>query len=319
MSTGTNHYKLGLFVIMGVALALLALVVLGARNWNQASVAYVSYFDESVQGLEVGSPVKFRGVSIGRVAAIDIAPDQRHVEVTSELTSQHLELGGTARGEGGAALLVAHPELRVQLAQTGITGVKFVLIDYFDAVENPPPELPFAVPANYIPAAPSTLAKLESSAVKTAGRFPEIATDVQATIQHVSGIARAIEAERLPERAVLALDQATLAMRSLNAELDQLDVGVLSRETRQTLSAVNGSLGRVNQLLDRMEGEQGLFTSAQRSLDALSEVARGSQGVGSELELTMREVRSAARAIRRFAEALERDPDMLLKGRASDD
>lgn len=322
MSTGTNHYKLGLFVIMGVALALIALVVLGARNWNQASVAYVSYFDESVQGLEVGSPVKFRGVSIGRVSAIDIAPDQRHVEVTSELTSQHLErleLGGTVRGEGGAALLVAHPELRVQLAQTGITGVKFVLIDYFDAVENPPPELPFAVPANYIPAAPSTLAKLESSAVKTAGRFPDIATDVQATIQHVSGIARAIEAERLPERTVLALDQATLAMRSLNAELDQLDVGVLSRETRQTLSAVNGSLGRVNHLLDRMEGEHGLFTSAQRSLDALSEVARGSQGVGSELELTMREVRSAARAIRRFAEALERDPDMLLKGRASDD
>lgn len=322
MATGTNHWKLGLFVVVGLALAVTALVVLGARNWNQASVAYVSYFDESVQGLEIGSPVKFRGVSIGRVSAIDIAPDQRHVEVTSELTAQHLErleLGGKARPEGGAAVAFAvHPELRVQLAQTGITGVKFVLIDYFEVEDNPPPVLPFDVPDNYIPAAPSTFGKLESSIMKTAGRFPGIASDVHETVERVNGMVGAMEAEHLPERTVLALDQATLAMRTLNAELTALDVGALSRETRQTLSVVNGSLGRINGLLDRMEGDRGLFTSAQRSLDALSEVARGSHGVGSELELTMREVRSAARAIRRFAEALERDPDMLIKGRASE-
>jgi hypothetical protein len=49
----------------------------------------------------------------------------------------------------------------------------------------------------------------------------------------------------------------------------------------------------------------------------MNEVARGAQTVGPELELTMREVRGAARSIRRFVDALERDPDMLLKGRAA--
>jgi hypothetical protein len=46
-------------------------------------------------------------------------------------------------------------------------------------------------------------------------------------------------------------------------------------------------------------------------------MARGSGTLGPELELTLRDVRGAARSIRRFTDALERDPDMLLKGRAA--
>jgi hypothetical protein len=56
--------------------------------------------------------------------------------------------------------------------------------------------------------------------------------------------------------------------------------------------------------------------SAQRTVDSLGEVARGAHSLGPELELTLRDVRGAARSIRRFADALEQDPDMLLKGRA---
>src|SRR5688572_31983274 len=108
MATGTNHWKLGLFVLLGIALLFTSLVVLGASNWNKASVRYVSYFDESVQGLELGSPVKFRGVTIGRVAEIDIAPDRRHVAVSSELTLDKLDTLNLARsGEPG---LSVHPD-----------------------------------------------------------------------------------------------------------------------------------------------------------------------------------------------------------------
>ena len=98
MATGTNHFKLGLFVLFGVGLTLSMMLILGATSFNDESVRYVSYIDESVQGLEVGSPVKFRGVAVGRVSAIDIAPDQRHVQVTSELTVpvlQRLNLSGS--------------------------------------------------------------------------------------------------------------------------------------------------------------------------------------------------------------------------------
>ncbi|MEP7125951.1 MAG: mammalian cell entry protein, partial [Byssovorax sp.] len=63
MSAPTNHWKLGLFVVVGVVLTLTTVAVLGARSLRKEVSRYVSYFDESVQGLEVGSPIKFRGVT----------------------------------------------------------------------------------------------------------------------------------------------------------------------------------------------------------------------------------------------------------------
>ena len=320
MALGTNHWKLGLFVIVGLVLSIASLVALGARNWNQASINYVSYFDESVQGLELGSPVKFRGVSVGRVGAIEIAPDRRHVEVTSELDVSHVErlkLDAGGPGESGKALLDAHPDLRVQLAQSGITGVKFILMDYFPLQDNPLPELPFPVPENYLPATESVLQNLQNSVVKSADHFPGIAADAAEVLTKLNALMTQIEQGRLPERAVATFDQANHTLRVLEGELTGLDAVALSRELRQTLVIFNASLGRANHFLDRLESEQGLVGAAERSLGALGEVALGAQSLGGELELTLRDVRGAARSIQRFTDTLERDPDMLLKGRAT--
>lgn len=313
MATGTNHYKLGLFVLLGLGLSLTFVMTLGASNWNEESVRFVSYFDESVQGLDVGSPVKFRGVSVGRVAAIGIAPDQRHVQVTSELTVPDLErlnLGGP--GES----LTMHPELRAQLAQAGITGVKFVLIDYFDPAAFPPPVLPFQTPPNTIAAASSTLDALESSVMKTADHFPEIADDLRVTMARLNAVMAAVERAQLPEQAGEALGQVNQAMKTLNGELDTLDATQLSSSVKQSLGAFDATTARITRLIDRLERPEGVVAGAERSFALVNDMARSSSSLGPELELTLREVRGAARSIRRFTDALERDPDMLLKGRA---
>jgi phospholipid/cholesterol/gamma-HCH transport system substrate-binding protein len=317
MATGTNHWKLGLFVLAGIGVALVSLVTLGARNWNKESVSYVSYFDESVQGLELGSPVKFRGVSIGRVSAIAISADQRHVEVTSELTVA--QLGRLSFEKEGGAALIVHPELRAQLAQTGLTGVKFILLDYFEVLGNPPPVLPFAPPSNYIPSAPSTLKSLEGSVVKTADRFPDIAEDLSQTMAKLNGIMDDVEQGHLPEQASATLGHAGTAMRELASQLDALDAAELSKAVQTSLGAFDTTLARVNRLLDRVERDDGLLASTERAMTSFGELARGGHSMGPEVEATLREVRGAARSIRRFADTLERDPDMLLKGRARRD
>ena len=60
-TTATNHWKLGLFVLISLFVMIAALFWLGARRFQRTSFPAVTYFDESVQGLDVGSPVKFRG------------------------------------------------------------------------------------------------------------------------------------------------------------------------------------------------------------------------------------------------------------------
>jgi phospholipid/cholesterol/gamma-HCH transport system substrate-binding protein len=314
MATGTNHWKLGLFVIVGLAFSIVGLVVLGARSWSQTEVPYVSYFDESVQGLEVGSPVKFRGVTVGHVASIEIAPDQRHIQVTSDIdVSQLGRLQPSGEARAGQPLLTAHPDLRAQLAQAGITGVKFVLLDYSEAGE---PQLPFAAPRNYIPTTPSLLQRLENTVSKSAGDVPELTGNAVRALTTLNAILGSIDQSRLPEHALASMDQADQVLHSLQRELEALDAGALSKDFQRSLLALNGSLARANQLMDRLDSEHGLIVTAQRSFGALGEVARGGQALGGDLESTLRDVRGAARSIQRFVDALERDPDMLLKGRS---
>lgn len=319
MATGTNHWKLGLFVIVAIAFSVLGLIVLGARSWSRIGVPYVSYFDESVQGLELGAAVKFRGVTVGHVASIEIAPDQRHIQVTSDLDVRQLERVDLSAGRADEPkprpLLAEHPNLRAQLAQAGITGVKFVSLDYIASDEAPPP-LSFPVPEQHIPTTPSLMQSLENSVAQGAQRVPEMAENAARLLATLNAILTRIDQGQLPERALAALNGASEALATLQSTISGFDAAALSKDVGRSSVALNTTLNRVNQLMDRLEAERGLIETAQRSFGALGEVARGGQSLGGDLEATLRDVRGAARSIQRFVDALERDPDMLLKGRA---
>jgi len=125
-----------------------------------------------------------------------------------------------------------------------------------------------------------------------------------------------VEDERLPERAGGTLTDASSAMKELNTQLQALHAGELASRAEQSFTELNRTLGNVNRILERMDSDKGLMHSAERAANSVDEVARGAHTVGPELELTMRDMRGAARSIKRFVDTLERDPDMLLKGRA---
>ena len=97
--------------------------LLAGPRRSGGTFAAVAYFDESVQGLDVGSPVKFRGVTVGDVSDITIAPDHRHVQVTSDIYVDALRRLGIGRArappKGGSSTRC----LRMQLVSAGITGV----------------------------------------------------------------------------------------------------------------------------------------------------------------------------------------------------
>src|SRR4029079_11810553 len=113
------------FVLLGFGLAIAAAVLLGVATTRKQTVKYHSYFNESVQGLDLGSPVKFRGVTIGHVSAIEIAPDHRMVDVVSELDTtdiKRMELTEMGHGKLGKEKFAIPPDLRAQLGSQGITG-----------------------------------------------------------------------------------------------------------------------------------------------------------------------------------------------------
>jgi phospholipid/cholesterol/gamma-HCH transport system substrate-binding protein len=313
MSAPTNRWKLGAFVLGTVLLGLAGIIALTAQTLQVVSVDYTSYFDESVNGLEVGSPVSFRGVKIGNVSVIDVAPDRRHVEIKYQLGVLVLKrLGLSPSNLGKETKITVPPELRVQIASTGLTGTKFLQLDFFGG--GPPPALPFPVPENYIPAAQSTMKNLEDSIVRAVDQIPEITQQLAGITTRIAAILDDIGQRGLPAKASVTLDRANRLMAGLQDTVEQLHAAQLSHEATATMANVNVTLKKLNTTLDTLNGSDGLFASVQHTSDSLGEVA--GPRLEQNLDETGRDLREAATAVRQLIEALQRDPDMLLKGKA---
>ena len=315
MSTPTNHWKLGLFVVSSLLLTLVAIAYFGARSMPKQTVTYSSYFDEAVTGLENGSPIKFRGVTIGNVSQIELGPDRRHVKVSYELTVAVLDQLGIARGSGEKTRLPMAPNLRAQLNSTGVTGIKYVQLDFFDDARAALSELPFPAGDHTIPAQPSSMKNIEASVVQTADRLPEVAEQLLTVLTRMQRVAEQLEGQNLPQRAGAVLAHADKTLATLDERLSQLDTHGLSQDSRAVLSSWQGTATRVNQMLDRMNGERGLVASVERVSDALGSAAQNANGFSTEMEHTLRDVSEAASSVRDLADALGRQPDMLVKGR----
>jgi len=297
----TNHWKLGLFVVLGVATSIGLLFWVGARGFRRESFPAVAYFDESVQGLDVGSPVKFRGVSVGTVADITIAPDRRLVQVTSAISLdalRRLGLRQVAPDPHSTDPFIAQ-NLRVQLAAAGITGVRFLQIDFFDPQRYPPPQLPFQPPWNYVPSAPSTLKSLEEALLDLMNRLPTLgdrATDVlvegKNTLTSVRRLAGVIEAD--------------------NGALNDLLVRLRSAASRFETAVGEAELGSTTTALRAAAGSVG---------DAAGSVGNAANGVNDardDLRASLIALRETLESTRAFVESLDRDPSALVRGRRSD-
>lgn len=315
MSTPTNHWKLGLFVVVSLAVGAGLAFMLGARAFQKETVTYVSYFDEAVSGLEIGSRVSFRGVTIGNVSSIDVAPDRRHVAVSYKLPVDVLTRMGLAREEGRKVRMRVPSDVRVQLGTTGITGTKYVKLDFFKEETNPPPELPFEVPQNYIPATPSTLKNVEEALSRALEQVPEVVASAHLLLEEVRHLVVGLVAADIPRRMSTTLDGVDGLVNTLDRQITAVNAPAVARDARRTLEALDAALTSADQLLVKVNADNGLIDSLKRASDRVGDVAGGARGTGHELDRTLRDLREASQSVQRLVDALEVEPDMLLKGR----
>lgn len=210
MATEASKFKIGLFVTLGLAIVVGAFIALGASRFFTDTRTYVSYFEESVQGLEPDSRVRYRGVPVGRVYKIRIAPDGRMVETVLKLDADlHID-----------------PDMRIQMKYAGITGMKYLEIDREKPQEaTPPKKLPFRPSARVIPSKPSDL--------------EEILEGVGEVFDQI----RAIDIEGISQKIQMSLD-------SLNRILGKKQWGRTVDNIEQTTASLRSASDRIDQMLD---------------------------------------------------------------------
>ncbi|MEW5735411.1 MAG: MlaD family protein [Thermodesulfobacteriota bacterium] len=202
MATARTKFSVGIFLICGILLFALAIIWVGMSGLLEKGKQYAIYFNESVQGLAADSQVKYRGVPVGRVERIQVAPDGNLIQVVVKIDPDLLALE-----KKNIENLVA------QMKSVGITGIMFIELDR--RKQGSPVEeihLSFPAPFPVIPSRPSDIRQIFEGVENIFKRIDKI--DFEGISRHLKkdlkALSQAIEdanVKGISERFVTALDR----------------------------------------------------------------------------------------------------------------
>lgn len=277
MAKQSTNLFIGLFVILGVILGVVAIIWVGATSYFQKGETYISYFDESVQGLQVDSSVKFRGVDVGRVETIRVAPDNRLIGVVMKINMREdLQKNGVA-----------------QLKAAGITGIMFVELDLKKpGAPDLSPKIDFPSEYPIIPTRPSEIQQIVSGINEVVKKFNEI--DTKAISNQLIATTKAAEEllKGKEMKSILArVDAASGNLDRLTARADKMLAGVnleqLMAESRETLKGARTAVTTVNDQILAMK-LPGITASAQDLLRQLQSTDNKLRQNSETLEMLLR-------------------------------
>jgi len=127
-----------------------------------------------------------------------------------------------------------------------------------------------------------------------------------------------VDESKLPGQLVAALGETRKLLGEARRKIGQVDAAKLSSQAEEMLVALRETVSRVNVIIARLDGDKGLLQSVQHTSDSLGDTARTASGLGAQLDDTMRSMQEVAKSVRKLANALEQEPDMLLKGRRAE-
>jgi phospholipid/cholesterol/gamma-HCH transport system substrate-binding protein len=243
MAKQSTNLIIGLFVILGVMLGVVAIIWVGATSYFQKGATYVSYFDESVQGLQVDSSVKFRGVDVGRVEAIRVAPDNRLIGVVMKINMRdNLQKNAVA-----------------QLKAAGITGIMFVELDLKKPGEpDLSPKIDFPSEYPIIATRPSEIQRLVSGINQIVTKFNMV--DAKGISEQLIATTKAME-DFLKGKQMTSImarvDAAAGNLERLTARADKtlngLQLEQVLADARETLSGARTMIATVNNQIQAMQ------------------------------------------------------------------
>jgi len=211
-----SYFKIGLFVISATVLAVIGIVVLGVGSVFQRTALVETYIEESVQGLDVGSPMKFRGVLVGKVEEITLTSAvyntrRRYVLVRVGITSNLFQFP-LADPNDPSFKSELERGFRVRLAAQGLTGVAYLEADYLDPERNPPLEIDWQPQYPYIPSARSRILQLGDSLESILQNFeqidiPRLMSSVDRSLAAITKMAEGANVEKVGAQATALLSE----------------------------------------------------------------------------------------------------------------
>lgn len=326
MKSKLNPVVVGTFVLGGVALVVVALLSFRSLHVFSQPARFLAYFNESVSGLDVGSPVKFRGVRVGRVAVLQIRYDEQArrslVAVTAELEEKAVrDRAGQPLKFGDPATLrrLIDEGMRAKIALAGITGMQFVELDLFDpkefsAKDRASGEEKYPV----VPTLRSGMSELVENLSKTANNlnkvdFAGLSRDIQGLLTTVNQQVSTVDLKQLVAKVTAAADAIGSLVGSMEAKSAFANLNKTATDLQGLVAKLDAQVGPVGTELVRS------LRSFHEAAESIHQLVGPQSGLGEEADRTLQQVGEAASSLQRLADFLEQNPKALLTGKKRPD
>lgn len=331
MGSRAIYLRVGLLIVIGIAAVVGLVMFLGGESLRNAT-QMETYFNESVQGLSVGAPVNYLGVTVGRVTDIGLvsaeyfrnAPANLR-RATYRMVVVRFVVSPNRIGRALSAERIAEAVkigFRARIVTQGITGISYLALDFVKPAQFPPLEVPWAPRYPYVPSVPSTFSQVQSAAEQIANQLKDI--DFRDIAQALLGLIQALQEE------VKSGDthQTLVALRTLitqlndavgKADLPNLAAGISQDSAALSTLLRSGKLEAIGTNADKAAAE---IAAAARTLvplvNTLSHTAERTNTVTADFERNMipilRDLAATAANLRETTDALRAYPAGVLFG-----
>jgi paraquat-inducible protein B len=325
VSEQASKTAIGGFVIGALALLVIGVMIFGSGKFMQKTNKYILYFDGSVKGLNVGSSVAFSGVKVGSVVDVTLRMDPKtmtaQIPVVIEVEPDQIEIvDGEDRGdETRNVQRLIERGMRAQLiSESLVTGKLMIELGYH-------PDTPVRLVGTdtgypEIPTIPSATSEMTKKVLKLP--IEDLFTKLLEAVDAIRKVAEDPNITQAVHSLKLGLDDTRRLINGLNAQIPSLES--LLSEMTATVKNFDDLAKDINEHVDPLgtdlsEAVQAVtsaLTQAESTIKSIDEnMAAKDSPMQREVQSALRELTAAARAIRVWADYLERHPEALIRGK----
>ena len=311
MAAEKSYARLGLFVIVAIAVILATGLFFVQRMKTRQVITMYTYVSENVTGLDISSPVRYRGVPVGRVSALRMDQFGDTIEIEFEVLHDRLSaIGSSVKRIQALADLPVFPNLRARLVSNPLTGEAYLLLD-MPKEPPPPPTLAFTPKRPYVASMPSPMSVVRD-------RLPEVLERAEETLNTVREIIQRVPA---------SLDRSDRFFTTVEQLVRESDLPQFTANTQKFFATTSEQFAQISADMDRLLGTGGSLVklaeearaavesadlpgSTQAARDAMDRTSLAAD----ELRRALPGIRDSLGQLRELARRLDEQPESVVYG-----